>query len=583
MGSQTPGSDRPTPDGAVVASAHASASSRPRRTGPGAVALAALLAPVLAIRETRGNPALARVQLSFAAMMIATWAYTVGVTVYAFGQGGAAAVALAVVLRTLPSAVAGAPIGALADRRPRATIIRAAGVGAAVAVGASAALVAAGGPALAVYALGLAVTVAGMAFRTAQSAMLPSLTRNPRELASANVLTAAIEGGGVFAGPALGALLLALGGVTAVFIAGAALFVAATAAVVGLRTAPAGGPAAEEAGLDAGLRAIARDATVRLVLGLVLAQTLVNGALTVLYALVALELLGLGDSGVGLLTAAFGLGGLLGALATFSLAGTRRLAGVLAAGLVLWGVPLVVIGVTGTFAPTLVLLVAAGVGNVLFDVAAVTLLQRAVPDAVLARVFGALETVIVVGLGLGSLSAPVVAEAFGIDGALVAFGLLLPVLGAASARALRRVDRRARVPAFELGVLRRLPLVAGLPAPVLENLAFHAARVPVAAGTRVISEGDVGDRFYAVASGRMRVFVDGVEKAPLGPGDGFGEIALLRDVPRTATVVAAEDGLLVALDRAPFLAAVAGDPGTSAGANAIVATRMGAGVSPRAV
>jgi MFS family permease len=422
-----------------------------------------------------------------------------------------------------------------------------------------------------------------MAFRTAQSAMLPSLTQTPRELASANVLTSAIESGGVFVGPALGALLLALGGVTTVFLAGALLFAAPAAALLGVAPRTLARSVAHAERIETGLRAIARHGTVRLILGLLLAQTFVSGGLTVLYALVALELLGLGESGIGVLTAAFGLGGVLGSLGTFALAGTRRLVAVLSAGLVLWGLPLVLIGLTGALVPALVLLAAVGIGNVLFDVASVTLLQRAVPDEVLARVFGALETVVVVGLGLGSLAAPVLVDALEVDGALVAFGLLLPALAALCAAALRRVDRSAQVPELELGVLRRLPLFAGLPTPVLENLAFRAEQVPVAAGTTVITEGDVGDRFYAVARGRLRVTIDGVHVRTLGPGDGFGEIALLRDTPRTATVVADDDALLVALERAPFVAAVSGDPGAHASANAIVATRMSVGISRRAV
>ncbi len=583
MGSEKSDIDPPALAELALGAERVTAPGRRPRAGASANALAALLAPVAALRETRANAEVARVQLAWTATMIATWAYTVGVTVYAFRQGGASAVALAVVLRTLPSAVAGAPVGTLADRRSRAAIMRASGLGAGVAVGASAALVAADGPALAVYALGLVVTVAGMAFRTAQSAMLPSLTRTPRELASANVLTSAIESGGVFVGPALGALLLALGGVTSVFLAGAVLFATAAAALLGVGTRTRARSIARADRIDSGLRAIARDATVRLILGLLLAQTFVSGGLTVLYALVAVELLGMGESGIGVLTAAFGLGGVLGSLGTFALAGSRRLVAVLGAGLVLWGLPLVMIGLTGALVPALVLLAAVGIGNVLFDVASVTLLQRAVPDEVLARVFGALETVVVVGLGLGSLAAPVLADALEVDGALVAFGLLLPALAVLCGAALRRVDRGARLPELELGVLRELPLFAGLPTPVLENLAFRAEQVRVAAGTTVIIEGDVGDRFYAVARGRLRVTIDGVHVRTLGPGDGFGEIALLRDTPRTATVVADDDALLVALDRAPFVAAVSGDPGASASANATVATRMSVGISRRAV
>ena len=539
--------------------------------------LAAALAPVSALRATRANPPVARVQLAFLLTMLANGAYVVAVAVYAYRQDGAAAVALAVVVRTVPSAFAGPALGALADRRSRAGVLRGASLATAAAMIASAAVVASGGPAAAVYGLGLVVTVAGMAFRTAQSAVLPSLTTDPHELTSANVLTSALEGAGVFAGPALGALALGLGGPAAAFAAAAVVLVAGAVALTGVVSPPPTRARTREEG-DHGHSGLARDQTVRLVLGLLLAQTFVSGALTVLYAVCALELLDLGEPGVGLLTAAYGLGGVLGSLATFALAGSRRLVAVMTAGLVLWGLPLVAIGLTASVGPALVLLAVVGVGNVLFDVATVTLLQRAVPDELLARAFGALETVCVLGLGTGALIAPVLTARAGPETALVAFGALLPLLAIASRGSLRAVDRRARVPGFELDVLRSLPLLAGLAGPVLENLAFRAERVDVPAGRRLLTQGEGGDRFYAIASGALRVTVDSEEVAVRGPGEGVGEIALLRDIPRIASVDVVQDAVLVSLDRRSFLAAVTGDMGALATANDLVAERMHGGL-----
>ena len=354
-------------------------------------------APLRALRDTAAVPALARAQGAWALVMLGTWVHTVALTVYAFRAGGAAAVGLAFVIRSLPSALAGPAVGALADRFARGVVMAVSALVTAVALACSAIAAAAGAPAgdrLRARARGRR----GRAWRSAaaQSALLPSLAREPRDLAASNILTTTIESAAVFAGPALAAVLLATAGLTTTFAVAAALLLAA-ALTMGVR--PGGAHAAVEAasGVGSSLRSALADPTVRLVLGLLLAQTFVSGALTVFYALCAIDLLGLGESGVGLLTAAYGAGGVLAALGAFTLAGTTRLVGVMVTGLVLWGLPLALIGVSGDAATAVLLLAAVGVGNVLFDVSTVTLLQRAVPDAVLARVFGVLEGVVVVG------------------------------------------------------------------------------------------------------------------------------------------------------------------------------------------
>ena len=395
------------------------------------------------------------------------------------------------------------------------------------------------------------------------------------------MVTSTVESAAVFAGPALAAVVLAAAGPALGFALAALLVVAAAMLVAGLEGA-AGAPQATAA-ISGSLRVAAAHPIVRLVLGLLLAQTFVSGALTVYYVLCAIELLQIGESGVGLLTAAYGAGGVLGSLAAFGLAGSRRLVGVMAAGLLVWGAPLALLGVAAAPVVAVTLLLAIGIGNVLFDVATVTLLQRSVPDHILARVFGTLETVVVLGLGLGATVAPLLASALGIRGALVATGALPLAVALLARAALIRADRAARLPLRELAVLRMVPMFAGLPGPVLENLALHARHVTVNAGSTAVTQGERGDDYYVVADGRLRVLVNGRKVGERQPGDGFGEIALLRDVPRIATVEALDDSELLAVRREPFIAAVTGHAAVLDDANAVVASHIAAaGISRHA-
>ncbi len=532
-------------------------------------------APLDALRAIAANRALRRVQAAWGLSILATWTYTVALAVYAYRAGGAEAVALAVVLRSIPAALAGPAIGALTARRERSTVMVAGMAVSAAALAASAAAALSGMPALVVYLLGVVVATGAMAVRTALGAILPDLSDDPHQLVSANVLTGALESVGVFAGPSLAALLLAVLEPDGVFVAAAALLGLATLDLARVRGGGAAGAPGHRA--DTGLRATLADRSVRLVLGLVLAQTFVSGALSVFYALIALDLLDMGPSGVGLLTAAWGLGGVLGSIGAFALAGRRRLGGMLGLSLLLWGVPLALLGLVGEPAPALALLAVVGLGNVLFDVVAVTLLQRTTPDAALAQALGALESVVVFGLGLGAVVAAPLASAVGVRAALGIVGAILPVAAIVSRRALARTDDAARLPVRQLDVLRAVPLFRGLPGPVLESLAFGARTARIAAGGPVVREGEVGDRYYAIVAGELSVTQGGRELRTLHPGDGFGEIALLRDVPRTATVRATSDVEVLTLERAPFLAAMTTDPSSRRAAEELVASRLAGG------
>jgi hypothetical protein len=326
---------------------------------------------------------------------------------------------------------------------------------------------------------------------------------------------------------------------------------------------------------SAGFGALKADADVRLLVGLYAAQTLVGGAMNVLLVVAAIELLDLGDSGVGFLYSAIGIGGVVGALVAAALLGRRRLAGDFRAGMLLYGVPIVLLGVIVDPVAALILMAVLGVGSTIIDVAALTLMQRAVRDDVLARVFGVLESVLLATLGLGAILAPVLIELVGVRASLVATGALLPALGLLTWHRLSAIDRRAVMPERELELLRSLPLFAPLPAPTLEHLAASLTRVAFAKGDTIVREGEPGERFYVVGEGTVEVSSNTEVVRTLGPGDYFGEIALLRDVPRTATVTARDDVEVFALDREEFVAAVTGNPASAEEADAVIGTRIG--------
>ncbi|MDQ4030606.1 MAG: cyclic nucleotide-binding domain-containing protein, partial [Actinomycetota bacterium] len=295
--------------------------------------------------------------------------------------------------------------------------------------------------------------------------------------------------------------------------------------------------------------------------------------LGVLIVVMALELLDIGEAGVGFLSSAIGVGGLAGAVVTFALVGRRRLAAPFGLSLVFWGLPLALIGLWVEPVVALLLLGVLGAANTVVDVAGMTLLQRAVSNEVLGRVFGVLESLIVLSVGLGAAVAPVLIEGLGTRGALLATGAILPVLAALAWRRLAAIDAASAPPEAELALLRRLPIFAPLPAETVEPLAARLARTELPAGTLVFRAGDPGDRFYVVAEGEVEVGLDGRVEL-LGPGEGFGEIALLRDVPRTATVTARADVVLYALEREDFIAAVTGHPESAEAAEGLVAARL---------
>ena len=528
------------------------------------------------------SPALRRVELSWAASITAYWAFIIALAVYAYDQGGAKAVGLVGVIRVLPAFVAAPFAGVLGDRYRRDLLLVILSFIRAGFMAATAAVLFAGGPTWLVYALSAGVALMASTVRPMQSALLPQLAKTPEELTAANLVLTTVESSGIFLGPAIGGLLLAGTNAETVFAAAAAAFVVASLLLVGLDAGEQPERQAEGGFFGeffGGFRAIAGDHNLALIVTLYGIQTLVAGALNVLIVVASLELLDLGESGVGFLNSAVGIGGLLGALAAFALIGRQRLASDFALGLVLWGIPIALIGIFPQPPIALILLAVVGIGNTVVDVAALTLLQRVVPDEVLTRVFGVVQSVFIGTVGLGAILAPLAIAAVGIRWALIITGTLLPLSAGLTWRRIKALDADVIAPTREIELLHSIPIFKPLPAPALDQLASSLVAVTATAGTEVIRMGDHGDRFYILTSGEVEVVSDGQDASTLGPGDYFGEIALLRDVPRTATVRAKTDLQLYALERDEFLSAVTGHAASAEAADAVVASRL-AGLRP---
>jgi MFS family permease len=531
-----------------------------------------------AFRDVFRNRDLRRLELAFAASETGEWASIVALSVFAYDAGGAAAVALVGFVRLLPATV-GAPFTALlADRQSRIAVMLSSDLIRAAAMGMAAAFAFAGLPAALVFALAALVSLVSTAFRPAQAAVLPSLSRSPTELTAANVASSTVESVASFAGPAVGGVVVALSSPAVVFAANGVTFAVSALLLLGIRRdPPPGGPqlhGAIPAAVLAGFRTIALDGRLRVLVGLYGAQTLVAGALNTLIVVAAFELLDAGDRTVGWLFSALGIGGVAGALAALGLVGQRRLAFAFGIGVVFWGAPIALMAAWTDQVGALILLAVVGVANTVVDVAGLTLIQRTVPDEVLGRVFGVLESLIVGTIAVGSILAYPLVSVLGVRGALVATGLFLPILAALAWRRLIWLDAVADVPEEGLAAVRAVPFFAPLPGVVLEELASSLVPVHVKAGEEVVRQGQPGDRFYLVADGELDVVMDGRPGTRLGPGDYFGEIALMRDVPRTATVLARGDVLLYALERNQFLSAVTGYPESAEACDAVVATRL---------
>ena len=534
-------------------------------------------ASLRAFAKVFANPRVRSLQLAGAGSTLGTYAYAVALPVYAYHSGGARTVGLLFFARFVFAALAAPWLGVLADRWSRRQLMLGGDlVRCAIFAGITAAASLGGSPYI-VYVLAVTSTVVSGSYSPAQAALLPSLVETPDELTAANLVGNTISSVAMFAGPALGGVLLAVSSPSAVFALNGALFLWSAFFVVQVpRDEPP--ERAEQPKflpeLAAGWTTVWRTPGLRVVISLATGDAIVYGALEVLLVVLALRVLHSGNAGYGWLNTAMGVGSVAGALVVAAIAARRRLAGGFGLGILLLGFALCGAAALSTLAPALVLLGLVGIAAILVEVTSVTLLQRATENEVLGRVFAVFESLLLAGTALGAVVAPALVSWIGPRGALIATGAFLPALLVPLWPSLQRIDAEARIAEEPLELLRRIEIFARLPEPVLERLAEGATAVSAAPDQIVVSRGEAGHHFYVLAAGRAAVELDDGTTRELGPGDFFGEIALLRNVPRTATVRALEPLQLYAVERDDFIAAVTGHAPTLAAAESVVATRL---------
>jgi MFS family permease len=538
-----------------------------------------------AFRALAGNKALVRVVGAYVLFILTEYSVWIAMLVFAYSRGGATIAGLVAVAQLVPAAVLAPVAAAAADRRSPAALLAGGYLAQAGAMTATAVAVIAGAP-TAAYAAAVVAAAAVTTTRPAQATLIPSVCATPDQLTAANVVVGWVEAAGIATAGLLTGALITLGGVGSVFAVCAALGVVAALLVARLQVgAPTALAAPREhvrallAGLGEGLRLTARQPRLRLMLALLTAEAAVAGALDLLVVILAVNVLGRSQAWAGYLNFACGAGAVLAATVSMMLVGRRLGVPIVAAALLLSCALAALasgLGLTGTVA----LLAVAGASHALLDVASRTLLQRSVPAHLTGRVFGILEGLTMAGLALGALLVPLLMHLGGSRLALLGVAAVLPLATVAGGRALFGLDAGAPVPVVEIALLRSLPLFAALPVPVLEGLAAALGPVDVSAGTVLIRQGDFGDAYYAIAAGELDAVADGVFLRRCGRGEGVGEIALLRAVPRTATVIAHTAATVYELNSEPFLTAVLGHPATQRQADRIADARLATGAVP---
>ena len=537
-------------------------------------------APIRALADVFRNPDLGRLQLAWAGVSLAMWSFAIALGVYAFDAAGAAAVGLAGLARLLPGALASPFGGLLGDRHSRRAVLIWSTLAATVALAAASLAVGAGAPTWSVFALAGLYTAVSSPYVPAEAALVPQLAHTPQELSAANVAHSVMDNLGFLGGSILTGALLAFASVQAVFAVAA---IAAAASLVALATMrpdarPAYAKAAPAAGVvhqtAVGFRALLSDPPLRLLGACLTLLVFVEGAVDVLIVIVALDLLGLADASVGYMNASWGVGALLAGAALAVLVDRGKLVAGLVVGSLLTGAAIALPGAWPAVIAAYGAWFVTGIGYTFVEVAANTLLQRLGDDEVLARTRGSLETARLVAMALGAVAVAALVELFGIREALLAVAAVLPLFAVLRWHRLRAYEVGAPVAERHFMLLRADSIFAPLSLATLERLTHDLIEVAAEPRQEVITQGDFGDRFYLIEAGEVEVLDAGVHRRYQRRGESFGEIALLRGEPRTATVRATEPTRLLALDRDRFIAAVTGHRRSSEAADSVIEERL---------
>ena len=534
------------------------------------------------LRRVLANKPLRRVQLAFFGSLVGDWAYGTALTVWAYRDGGATAVGAFTAARFVSMALT-APLGAvIADRVPRRAFMMALDLVRAVLVSGAALTLALGWSSWTVYALGLLAAVVGGPFRAAQAGLIPQLVDEPDQLTAANAVASNLENVVVFIGPALGATLIGLTGVEFVFWVNVGSFLVSFLLVLGVRVPhqPVTGgrvPPAEEGGflrqVTAGFALVARERDLRTTSLLAFCQGVMWGALMVFLVVLAVTTLDTGPAGVGFLNTVIGAMTIVGGAVVLSRMNRGRLGSDMTVGVLGWSVPLLVMAAVPSTVTTVLALAVIGLMDPWVNLGLETIPQRIAPERAISRVYAAVDSSLTGAIALGALVAPWLLDALGLRGALALLGVVVTAYAVSTWPHMRRLDARLEQPAT-LPLLSSLALFAPLAPATRESLARRMVEVDVAPGTVVVAEGEMSDRFYVIESGEVQVTQAGTWLRTESGGDFFGEIGLLRDVPRTATVTATAPTRLYTLDRAEFLGAVTGHDDSLAATEEVVSRRL---------
>ena len=514
------------------------------------------------LRGCWNNRRLRRALAAYLIFNVNEWGSYIALLVYAYEMHGVRGASILAVVQLVPSTVLASPAAARLGRMRAPSALRLGYAAQAASTLGLGMVMLLGAPFPLVCALAAVAAVCITFTRPVHYALLPEVSDTVEELTAGNAGSGAVEAVAAFVGPLVSGLVAAWwapGGVMVAMGAASAVSVLlATGLGPGIRRFLASGDRA------ASVRAVMSDPSARLLSLLVGAEYVLVGALDILLVVLAFDVLDMSTSGPGLLNSALGVGNFVGALLTVLLIGARRIVPALLAGSLVAGSSIALVGVTAQVPSAMLLIALAGSGKLLFDVSIRTFVQRVLPDRLLVAVFGLQESAMMAGLTLGVLIAPVAVEVLGPAVAFVVAGGFLPLVAVAGWWRLNRLDAGTVVPVDRLTLLRGVAVLAPLPPRVLERLALFSGRTEHESGERIVVEGQSGDLFYVIQSGEVSVSHGEQEVRRLASGDWFGELALLGDGKRTATVTAQSSVAVLTVDRDSFVTALAGTPSSRA-------------------
>ena len=516
------------------------------------------------LRMVFGSRDLRRVQLAFLGSVLGDWAYSTAVMVYAFQEGGATLLGIWAGARLLLQAVAAPLGGAIADRMSRRTYMLVNDAVRLALVLTVATCMIADAPAVLVLALATGVSAVGASFRPAQAGLIPKLVTSPQQLTASSATADIMESIAIFVGPALGGLLLMVMGVEWAVLVNGLSFAWSLLLIAGVTKVddhPA--PRSDDqpgfvVEATEGFRALGHDRDLVAFTGLLALNGFLAGALNVLLVIIAVEVFDTAAA-IGYLNSLAGVGTVLGGAVTLTLATRMRLARAMVFGVLGWCVPLVVMGLVPHAVALLAAMFVLGFSDPWLSVGYGTIPQRVLPLRLMSRVFGALECAFIAAMAVGSVIVPVLLEVMPVGAVAAVVGATSAALTLLCATRAPHLDARVGAPAH-LPVVQSLSLFSPLNPMVQDTIARQLETLEVTEGQVVVAEGDSSELFYVVLSGEVEVTQGGRVLRREHAGEFFGEIGLLRDVPRTATVTAVTPSVLLSLSREHFLEAMTQEP-----------------------